>query len=60
MRDENTKRISYWIVEAVDQSGKVTYNATFYDFTKACDKWLSFKNKARVSLQRKFKETKAN
>jgi hypothetical protein len=59
MRDETVKRESYWIVEAVDRSGRILYNGTFFTFDKAWDKYYSFKNRARVSLQRKFKEIKA-
>jgi len=58
MKEETVKRYYYWEVEAVDKSGKIVYNDTYLDFRKACDKFLSFKNKARVSLQRKFKERK--
>lgn len=58
MKDEQVNREYYWEVEAVDKSGKIVYNGIYLDFGKACDKFLSFKNKARVSLQRKFKEYK--
>ena len=58
MKDETVKRDYFWEVEAVDKSGKIVYHNTYLDFGKACDKFLSFKNKARVSLQRKFKEYK--
>lgn len=58
MKDETVKRESYWVVEAIDKSGKTVYNGTFLDFTKAWNKYYSFKNKNTVSLQRKFKETK--
>lgn len=58
MKEETVKRESFWEVEAVDKSGQIVYTATFNDFGKACDKFLSFKNKARVSLQRKFKDRK--
>jgi uncharacterized protein (DUF1684 family) len=58
MKDETVKRDPYWLVEAVDKSGKVIYNGTFLDFIKAWNKYYAFKNKATVSLQRKYKETK--
>lgn len=58
MRDETVKRNYFWKVEAVDKAGKVVYSNTYHDFSKACDKFLSFKNKATVSLQRKFNEYK--
>ncbi len=58
MRDETVKQSAYWIVEAVDRTGKVVYNSTFHDFEKAWNKYYSFKGKATVTLQRKFKEYK--
>lgn len=58
MKEDMVRRESYWIVEAVDNRGKIVYNRIFTDFNMACDKFLSFKNKARVTLQRKFKEYK--
>lgn len=58
MREETVKREYHWEVEAVDKKGRIVYNSTFSDFGRACDMFLSFKNKARVSLQRKFKERK--
>lgn len=58
MRDEHVKKESYWVVEAVDKTGKILYNGIFHDFEKAWDKYYSFKGKASVLLQRKFKEYK--
>ena len=58
MKDEAVKQNYFWIVEAVDKSGKVVYNGTFQDFDSAWNKYYSFKNKATVSLQRKFRERK--
>ena len=58
MKEETVKQNCYWIVEAVDKSGQVLYNGKFHDFNKAWEKYYSFKNKASVSLQRKFKERK--
>lgn len=58
MKEETVKRNYFWIVEAVDRTGKVFYNGTFHDFDTAWNKYYSFKNKATVTLQRKFKEFK--
>ncbi len=58
MKDEIVKRSAYWIVEAVDRTGKIVYNNIFHDFEKAWNKYYSFKGKANVTLQRKFKEHK--
>ena len=59
MRDEVIKREYFWIVEAVDHSGKILFNGTFSAFDPAWDKYQSFKELARratVSLQRRYKE----
>jgi hypothetical protein len=58
MKDETVKRDYYWKVEAIDKSGKTVYSGTFPDFDNAWNKYYSFKNKATVSLQRKFRERK--
>ena len=58
MNEELVARKAYYVVEALDKSGKIVFNGIFYDFDTAWNKYYSFKNKARVSLQRKFKERK--
>jgi len=61
MRDEVIKRDYFWIVEAVDHSGKVLFNGTYENFDAAWDKYYSYKDSTRratVSLQRRFKEYK--
>ena len=58
MKEETVKRDYFWIVEAVDRTGKILYNGSFHDFDKAWNKYYSFKGKATVSLQRKFREYK--
>jgi hypothetical protein len=58
MKDEAVRRNYFWVVEAIDRAGKVLYNGTFHDFDKAWNKYYSFKGKATVSLQRKFKDVK--
>lgn len=58
MRDEFIKRDYFWVVEAVDRSGKVLFNGTYCNFDRAWEKYYSFKNKATVSLQRRYKEYK--
>jgi hypothetical protein len=58
MKDKDVKRSAYWIVEAWTNENKPVFRGQFLSFDMAWDKYYSFKNKANVSLQRKFKETK--
>lgn len=58
MREDNVKRDYYWIVEAVARSGEVIFHKEYEDFDDAWNKYYSFKGKATVSLQRKFREFK--
>ena len=62
MKEENTKRESYWVVE-MSQGEQVSYQGTFNTFDKAWSKYQSFKDKdikgkASVMLQRRFREYK--
>ena len=58
MKDTDVKRSYYWIVEAWTNENKTVFRGQFLSFDMAWDKYYSFKNKANVSLQRKFKEAK--
>ncbi len=58
MREDKTKRESYWVVEATSRDGKVIFCKEFKDFDSAWEKYYSFKGKASVLLQRKYREYK--
>lgn len=58
MKEDTVKREYFWVVEAVDRSGKVIYSGRFTDFERAWDKYYSFKGRNTVSLQRRFEDYK--
>lgn len=60
MREEIQKRESYWVVEATSKDGRVIFHGTFTDFDSAWEKYYSYKGKASVLLQRRYREYKVS
>lgn len=56
MKEDREKKESYWVVEAQSPKGKVMFFGEYNNFEPAWEKYHSFKEKASVMLQRRFRE----
>ena len=56
MREEFVDRDYFWVVEAVDRKGMVSYFKEFDNFEAAFEKYTSLKGKFSVTLERRFTE----
>jgi hypothetical protein len=54
MKEEKRKE-HYWVVEATS-NGKVIFYKEYENFELAWEKYYSFKDRASVMLQRKYRE----
>ena len=59
MMEETVKRDYYWIVEACDRDGRVSYRKEYHNKDgSALKDYARLKAQGTVSIQRKYKERK--